>query len=208
MLKVGLTGGIGTGKTTVARMFADLGCDVLDADSITRSLFAPGQPVNRAVVEAFGPTVVAPDGSINRAVLGELIFHDSALREKLNSIVHPAIIQRQAAWGQEVAAQDPRAIAIVEAALMVEVGTYRNYDKLIVVTCSPEIQRLRIKERSDLTDEQIESRIASQMPLDEKAKYADFVVDNSGTWENTRRQVEAVLEQLRGEAERELIQKS
>ena len=208
MLKVGLTGGIGTGKTTVARMFADLSCDVLDADSITRSLFAPGQPVNRAVVEAFGPTVVAPDGSINRAVLGELIFHDSALREKLNSIVHPAIIQRQAAWGQEVAAQDPRAIAIVEAALMVEVGTYRNYDKLIVVTCSPEIQRLRIKERSDLTDEQIESRIASQMPLDEKAKYADFVVDNSGTLENTRRQVEAVLEQLRGEAERELIQKS
>src|SRR5262245_31756350 len=147
VLKVGLTGGIGTGKTTVGRMFADLGCYIIDSDAITRSLFAPGQLVNRAVAAAFGSAVVAPDGSINRAVLGEMVFHDSALRDKLNSLVHPAIIQRQAAFIKQLAEQDPDAIAIVEAALMVEVGTYKKYDKLIVVTCSPEIQRSRIKER-------------------------------------------------------------
>jgi dephospho-CoA kinase len=197
MLKVGLTGGIGTGKSTVSRMFADLGCYIIDSDAITRSLFAPGQIVNRAVAAAFGPAVVAPDGSINRAVLAELVFHDSALRQKLNSLVHPAILQRQAAFIKGFAAEDPDGIVIVEAALMVEVGTYQNYDKLIVVTCSPEVQRHRIKERSGLTDEQIESRIASQMPLEEKVKYADFVIDNSADRESTRRKVEKVYDQLR-----------
>jgi dephospho-CoA kinase len=196
MLKVGLTGGIGTGKTMVSRMFADLGCYIIDSDSITRSLFAPGQRVNRAVAAAFGPAVVAPDGSINRAVLGEMVFHDSELREKLNSLVHPAIIQRQAAFIKQLAEQDPHSIAIVEAALMVEVGSYKNYDKLIVVTCSPEVQRRRIKERSGLTDEQIDSRIASQMPLEEKIKYADFVIENSGDREATRKQVERTFAEL------------
>jgi dephospho-CoA kinase len=196
MLKVGLTGGIGTGKTTVGRMFAELGCYIIDSDAITRSLFASGQRVNRAVASAFGPSVVSPDGSINRAVLGELVFHDAALREKLNSLVHPAILQRQAAFIKQLAEQDPNAIAIVEAALMVEVGTYKNYDKLIVVTCSPEVQRRRIKERSGLTDEQVESRIASQMPLEEKAKFADFVIDNSGDREATRKQVERTFADL------------
>jgi dephospho-CoA kinase len=148
------------------------------------------------VAAAFGESVVAQDGSINRAVLGEMVFKDPSLRLKLNSIVHPAIIERQSEFMEAVASRDPDAIAIVEAALMVEVGTYKNYDKLIVVTCSPETQRRRIKERSALTDEQIESRIASQMPLDEKAKYADFVIDNSGDLENTRRQVEGVYQRL------------
>jgi dephospho-CoA kinase len=198
MLKVGLTGGIGTGKTTVSRMFTDLGCPILESDAITHVLFQPGQPVNRAVAAAFGESIVAADGSINRAILGEMVFKDPSLRLKLNSIVHPAIIERQSEFMKAVASRDPQAIAIVEAALMVEVGTYKNYDKLIVVTCSPEIQRRRIKERSALTDQQIESRIASQMPLDEKAKYADFVIDNSGDLENTRRQVETVYQQLRG----------
>jgi len=197
MLRVGLTGGIGTGKSTVGKMFAALGCKVLDADAITHELFAPGQSVNREVAAAFGPQVVAADGGIDRKALAEIVFSDPALRHKLNSIVHPAIRRRQAEFLNSVAAADPDAIAMVEAALMVEVGTYKNYDKLIVVTCDPQIQRARIRERSALSDEEIEARIASQMPLEEKVRYADYVIDNSGDLDATRLQVERIFRELR-----------
>jgi dephospho-CoA kinase len=197
MIKVGLTGGIASGKSMVGRMFEELGCKVIDADLITRQLFQPGNPVNTAVAEAFGPKVVASDGSIDRRVLGEIVFENPELRERLNSLVHPAIKQRQAEFLDQVAAEDPHAVGIVEAALMVEAGTYKNYDKLIVVVCSPETQRRRLRERSGLTPEQIDSRIASQMPMEEKARFADFVIDNSRDMADTRQQVEAVYRELR-----------
>ena len=176
---------------------AELGCKVIDSDRITRQLFEPGNPVNAAVAEAFGPRVVASDGSIDRKVLGEMVFNNAELRQTLNSIVHPAINQRQAEFLAQAAAEDSRAIGIVEAALIVEVGTYKNYDKVIVVTCSPEVQRERLRDRSGLTPEQIETRIASQMPMEEKVKFADFVIDNSGDIGKTRQQVEEVYRQLR-----------
>jgi dephospho-CoA kinase len=182
-------------------MFADLGCQVLDSDLITHQLFAAGEAVNQAVADAFGPSVVAADGSIDRRVLGELVFNDSSLRQKLNAIVHPAIRQRQDAFVEQAGAENPKAIAMIEAALMIEAGTSRNYDKLIVVTCPVEEQRRRLGERSKLTAEQIESRIASQMPMSEKVKQADFVVDNSGTLESTREQVEGIYRQLRSMAD-------
>ena len=197
MLRVGLTGGIASGKSTVGRMFGELGCKVIDSDRITRQLFEPGNPVNARVAEAFGARVVASDGSIDRAVLAELVFENTELRQKLNAIVHPAIKQRQNEFLAQASAEDPRAIGIVEAALIVEVGTYRDYDKLVVVTCSPQVQRERLRERSGLTAEQIESRIASQMPMEEKVKVADFVVDNSGDIGRTRQQVEEIYRQLR-----------
>jgi dephospho-CoA kinase len=197
MLTVGLTGGIASGKTAVGRMLSALGCRVIESDAITRRLFEPGDSVNRAVAEAFGPGVVAPDGSIDRQILGELVFNNSELRQKLNSLVHPAIKERQAEFLAAVAAEDSRAIGIVEAALMIEVGTYKNYDKVIVVKCSPEVQRRRLRERSQLTDEQIEARIGSQMPMEEKVKYADFVIDNSGDLGSTRQQVQDVYRKLR-----------
>jgi len=197
MLKVGLTGGIGTGKSRVGRMFSELGCRVIESDLLTRRLFTPGDPVNKAVAEAFGPRVVASDGSINREVLGEIIFKNAELRQKLNSLVHPAIKQRQLDFLNSVGAEDPHGIGIVEAALMIEVGTYKDYDKVVVVKCSPEVQRRRIKERSPLSDAQIDARIASQMPMDEKVKYADYVVDNSGDIGSTRRQVEDIHRQMR-----------
>jgi dephospho-CoA kinase len=197
MLKVGLTGGIASGKSTVSRMFGELGCKVIDSDQITRKLFEAGTPVNAAVAEAFGPRVVARDGSIDRRVLGEMVFENADLRQKLNSIVHPAIKQRQSEFLAQAAAEDPHAIGIVEAALIVEVGTYRSYDKVVVVTCPPKIQRERLRERSGLTPEQIETRIASQMPMEEKVKFADFVIDNSGDIGRTHQQVEDVYRQLR-----------
>jgi dephospho-CoA kinase len=197
MLKVGLTGGIASGKTTVGRMFGELGCRVIDSDLITRKLFEPGDPVNLAVAAAFGPSVVASNGSIDRRVLGELAFNKPELRQQLNDLVHPAIKQRQADWLTRLQAEDSHAIGIVEAALMIEVGTYKEYDKVIVVKCSLDVQRKRLRERSGLSPQQIESRIASQMPMEEKIKVADFVIDNSGDPGTTRQQVQEVYRQLR-----------
>jgi len=201
MLRVGLTGGIASGKSTVSRMFAELGCKVLDSDRITHELFSPGEPVNRAVAAAFGPSIVASDGSIDRRILGELVFNDVALRQKLNSIVHPAIRQRQEDFLSAVFAASPDAIGMIEAALMFEAGTYKNYDKVIVVTCSVDEQRRRLRERSGLTPDQIEARISAQMPVSEKAKLADFVIDNSGSTESTRKQVEVIYTRLRALSE-------
>jgi dephospho-CoA kinase len=197
MLRVGLTGGIATGKSTVAKMFADLGCHVLDSDAITRELFQPGHAVNALVGKAFGASVVAADGGIDRTKLADLVFKDEGLRQRLNGIVHPAIIERQKEFLEVVAGKDPEGIGMVEAALMVEVGTYRNYDKLIVVVSTPAIQRRRLRERSGLTAEQIRSRIAAQMPLEEKAKFADFIVETSKGLDKTRQQVEEIHRELR-----------
>jgi dephospho-CoA kinase len=199
MLRIGLTGGIATGKSTAGAMFVELGCHLIDSDRITHELLDPGQAVHAAVVQEFGKGILAPDGTIDRRILGNLVFADPKARTALNSLVHPAVIRRQQEWLEEVEEKDPHGIAIVDAALMIEVGTYKNYDKLVVVTCRPEIQRQRLKARSTLTEDQIEARIRSQMPPEEKAKYADFVIDSSGPIAETREQVRKIYEQLRRE---------
>jgi len=197
MLKVGLTGGIATGKTTVGQMFVDLGCHLIDSDEITHELFEPGQEVHSAVIQAFGPSIVATNGGIDRKILGEIVFKDAAARAKLNSLVHPAIIRRQQEFLTEVARKDPQGIGMVSAALMVEIGTYKNYEKVIVLSCPPEIQKARLKSRSGLSDDQINARIAAQMPVEEKVKYGDFVIDTSGELASTLRQVIEVNSKLR-----------
>jgi dephospho-CoA kinase len=200
MLRVGLTGGIATGKSTAGQMFVELGCHLIDSDRITHQLFEPGQNVHRAVVEQFGRRIVAPDGTIDRRVLGDIVFKDPEARLKLNSLVHPAVIQRQQEWLNEIQQKDPKGVAIVDAALMIEVGTYKNYDKVIVVTCTPEIQKRRLLERSGLSEDAINARIRSQMPMTEKVKYADFVIDSSGELADTRRQVTEITARLRESA--------
>jgi dephospho-CoA kinase len=197
MLRVGLTGGIATGKSTVSMMFVELGCHLVDADRITHRFFQPGEPVYTAVIQAFGERILAPDRTIDRKVLGEIVFSDPQARTKLNELVHPAVIQRQRDWLNEMEAKDPTGVSIVDAALMIEVGTYKNYDKIIVVTCPPEVQKQRLRARLGLSEDQIEARIGSQMPLEEKVKYADFVIDTSGALPNTRRQVGEVNSKLR-----------
>jgi dephospho-CoA kinase len=196
MLRVGLTGGIAAGKSSVGKIFVQLGCHLIDSDQITHQLLSPGEAVHAAVVKEFGQRILAPDGTIDRRILGEIVFKNPEAREALNHLVHPAVIARQQEWLKEVEAQDPSGIAFVDAALMIEVGTYKDYDKIVVVICSPDLQRLRLKAKTGLADEQIEARIRSQMPMEEKAKYADFVIDNSGSIEKTREQVESVYSQL------------
>ena len=197
MLRVGLTGGIATGKSAVGEMFVELGCHLIDSDTIAHQLYEPGQPIYDAVVQTFGKRVVASNGTIDRKILGEIVFNDPQARAKLNGLMHPAIVQRQQEWFKEIEAKDPGGIGIVGATLMIEAGNYRNFDKLIVVTCSTEEQKRRLRQRSNLSEEQIEARLRSQMPTEEKVKYADYVIDNSGDLEHTRRQVVEVNSRLR-----------
>ena len=197
MLRVGLTGGIATGKSTVGQMFVELGCHLIDSDRVTHELFEPGLPVHAAVVQAFGTGILAANGTIDRNTLGEIVFKDPAARAKLNGVVHPAVIQRQQKWLKGIETLDPRGIGIVDAALMIEVGTYKNYDKVIVVACAPEEQKRRLKLRLGLTEDQGEARIRSQMPMEEKVKFADYVIDTSGDLSHTRRQVVEINSKLR-----------
>ena len=144
-----------------------------------------------AVVKEFGIRIIGADQAIDRRILGEIVFNDPQARARLNSLVHPAVIARQREWLKEVEAQDPGGVAIVDAALMIEAGTYRNYDKLIVVICEPEIQKQRLRARSGLSEDQIEARIRSQMPMEEKAKYANYIIETSGSIESTASKLRA-----------------
>jgi dephospho-CoA kinase len=194
MLRVGLTGGIACGKTTVARMFAALGLPVLEADAVAHALLEPGQPAYAAVVAEFGPQVLRADGTVDRSRLGEIVFADRNRLERLNQLVHPGVREAIERWFVEQAGRGAR-VAIVEAALLVEAGYHRQFDRLIVVWCRPEQQRERLLARG-LSPQMIEQRLAAQWPLEEKRRLADDVVDCSGSLEQTRRQVEALATQL------------
>ena len=197
MLKVGLTGSIAVGKSFVLGVLAELGCRVLDADTTARDVVVPGRPGLNAVIEAFGEGILRGDGTLDRAALGKLVFADEEKRQLLNSILHPFIIAAQddriRRWEQD----DPNGIAVVDAALMIESGGYRRFDKLIVVHCRPEVQLERLRARERLSPEEAAQRIAAQMPQEEKKKYADFLIDTSEGFEDTRRKTEAVLRELK-----------
>jgi dephospho-CoA kinase len=196
MLKVGLTGSIAVGKSFVLNILRELGARTIDADAIARECVAPGTPGLIAVVEEFGRDILKSDGSLDRAQLGAIVFADEAKRQKLNSILHPFIIARQDEIMREWERETPDAIAVVDAALMIESGGYKRFDKLIVVHCRPEDQLARLMKRDDLLHEEAERRIRAQMPQEEKMSYADFLIDTSGGFESTRRQIEAVWQQL------------
>ena len=197
MLKVGLTGSIAVGKTFVLGVLSELGCHVIDADVVARQVALPGSPGLKAVIDAFGEEVLKSDGSLNRARLGEIVFADEAKRQQLNSILHPFIIAAQDAQLRELELQDPKGIVVVDAALMIESGGYQRFDKLIVVHCRPEVQLQRLMRRNKLSREEAEQRIATQMPQEEKKRYADYLIDTSGEFAETRRQTEEVYHALR-----------
>lgn len=200
MLRVGLTGSIGVGKTFVTNVLDELGCHVLDADDLAREVVAPGSAALATVVSSFGPDVVQDDGSLDRAKLGAIVFADSARRQLLNSILHPYIIaeqdQRLRAWE----AEDPDGIGVVDAALMIESGGYKRFDKLIVVHCRPEVQLQRLMNRDGLSREEAEQRVRAQMDQEEKKKFADYLIDTSDGFDSTRQQTQAVYDELRAQA--------
>jgi dephospho-CoA kinase len=205
VLRVGLTGGVACGKSTVARMFADLGARITDADAITHELYRPGQDVYHELVKRFGQEIVKPSGELDRAKLAAAAF-DGGRVEELNKIVHPAVIRQQEQWMREIGAKDPYAVAIVEAALIFEAGAKDRFDKIIVVTCKPAQKIARFAQRTGMSKEEaqadVERRHKAQMPDEQKARRADFVIDNSGPVEATRHQVERIHAELKVLAKR------
>ncbi len=201
MLKVGLTGGIATGKSYVVAVLRELGCEVSDADTLAHQAVEPGKPAYHDIVNEFGPGVLNEDGTLNRAALGALVFADAAKRERLNAIVHPRVYEAQAAWLAAVAARNPQAIAVLDAALIIETGSYKRFDKVVVVWCEPLLQLERLMARNNLPRAQAEARIAAQMLSAEKLKYADFAINTSLGFEDTRRQVEELYVKLNPLAE-------
>ena len=197
MLRVGLTGSIGVGKSFVAGVLGELGCHVLDADTTAREVVEPGAPGLKAVVTAFGAEVLRPDGSLDRQRLGDLIFADEALRQKLNGILHPLIIARQDEWLRRQEEADPHGIAVIDAALMIESGGYERFDRLIIVHCNAAAQLHRVMSRNKLSAEAARQRINSQMPQEEKMKLADYLIDTSGDYSATRKRVEEVYRELK-----------
>ena len=197
MLKVGLTGSIAVGKSFVSGVLAELGCRILDADVTAREVVAPGTPGLNAVVAAFGKEIVREDGTLNRVTLGRIVFAHEEKRQRLNSILHPFIIAAQDDQIRRWEEQDSGGIAVVDAALMIESGGYRRFDKLIVVYCRPEVQLERLIAREGLSPEDAQRRIAAQMTQEEKKKYADFLIDTSDGFEDARRQTEAVFKELK-----------
>jgi dephospho-CoA kinase len=196
MLRVGLTGGIGCGKSTVAAMLRELGCLILEADLLAHRLMEPGQPAYIEIVRDFGRQILAADERIDRPKLAEVVFRDLTWLTRLNQIVHPRVLDALDRQLEDLARKQPHAVAIVEAALLVESRYHERLDRLVVVWCRPEqqIERLiaRGMERSDA-----DRRIASQMPLEEKRRLADDEIDNSETPEHTRQQVDALVEKFR-----------
>jgi dephospho-CoA kinase len=209
MLKVGLTGGIASGKSIVGEMFVTLGAHLIPADNIAHELMQPGQAVYHEVVAHFGREILNFDGTVNRSQLAEAAFgvpgagKTSRVKE-LNRIVHPAVIRRQEEWMEEVGRREPNAVAIVEAALILEAGAGKRFDRLIVVTCTDEQRAARFAKRQKIDLEtarkEVARRMAAQLPDAEKIKAADFVIDNSGPLDQTRAQVEQAWAKLPGEA--------
>jgi dephospho-CoA kinase len=186
MLRVGLTGSIAVGKSFVSGVLAGLGCHLLDADETAREVVEPGSPGLRDVVAIFGDSVVKSDGTLDRNALGAMVFADASKRGTLNSILHPYIIAQQDQRLREWEVVDPDGIAIVDAALMIESGGYKRFDKLIVVHCRADVQLHRLMSRDNLTRAEAERRISAQMPQEEKKKFADYLIDTSEGFDETR----------------------
>ena len=189
------------GKSFVSGVLAELGCRVLDADRTAREVVERNSPALREVIAQFGPEIVQSDGTLDRAALGALIFADASKRAILNSILHPYIIAQQDERLREWEAVDADGIAIVDAALMIESGGYKRFDKLIVVHCRPEVQVERLMSRDKLDRAEAEQRIAAQMPQDEKKKFADYLIDTSDGFEEARRSAVEVYGKLRQQLE-------
>jgi dephospho-CoA kinase len=197
MLRVGLTGGLASGKSFVGHTLADLGCHLIQADELGHQVLLPGGEAYDEVIQEFGDEILDQDRFIIRKKLGDLVFGKPELLEKLSKIVHPHVGTRQKRMIDEIVQADPKAIIVVEAAILVETGSYKKCDRLIVAFCSDEQQMERAMKRGAYTREEVQARLSRQLPLAEKLKVADYVIDTSGTKEHTTEQVRTVYGSLR-----------
>jgi dephospho-CoA kinase len=200
-LLVGLTGGIATGKSTVSALLRELGCEIIDADRLAREVVAPGQPALAQIATEFGRDVLTPDGALDRKQLGAIVFADPVRRLRLEAITHPAIRERFTARLDELAAKGFTGIVVFDAPVMIESGNYKNMERMIVVVTDDATQMARLNGRDGTGDAENRRKIASQMPLAEKARLADYVIDNSGSREATAEQVRRVFAALMSELE-------
>ena len=194
MRRIGITGNIGCGKSTAAAILAGFGAHVIDADAVVHRLLDPGSSVYDRVIEAFGQSVTHSDGRINRRALGDVVFADPDKRALLNSLIHPEVLRVILRRIDDLEKEDPDGVAVVDAALLVETGLHEDFETLIVVTCPPEIQVERIMRRDGLGPSEAQSRMAAQMPAEEKAKVADYRIDNSGSKDDTRGQLRRIYD--------------
>jgi dephospho-CoA kinase len=200
MLKVGLTGGLACGKSFVGQALADMGCLVIQADELGHQVLAPGGEAYDAVIREFGREIVTSENTIDRKALASRVFSDPEKLARLNAIVHPAVFRREDELIAEHSAREPEGIAVVEAAILIETGSHRRYDKLILVTCAEEQQVERAMRREGAMESDVRARLSRQMPLAGKRKFADFVIDTSGEKQDTLRQTRAVYQALRSES--------
>ena len=200
MLQVGLTGGIATGKSTVSRLFVECGAHLIDADVLAREVVTPRQPALRKITETFGREMLRPDGALDRDRLGKVVFGDPKQLEKLNAIVHPYVAVAQEQRSREIAGKDPHAVIVYDAALLIEAGAHTRMDKIIVVTADEQTQLARLKARDHLSTEKATRRIAAQMPLAEKVKAADYVIDGTLPLEQLRKEVQRIYDELKRQA--------
>lgn len=189
-MNIGLTGGIATGKSTVARMLADKGAAIIDLDRIAREVVEPGQPTLARIAERFGQAVLQPNGSLDRKRLGAVVFADAAERKALEAIIHPAIRAVMKEQMAEYAAREPDRPVVVDVPLLFESGLAHNFDRVMVVYVPRELQKSRLLERDGLTDEEAERRLSAQMPIEDKKRQADILIDNSGNEAHTAEQVD------------------
>ncbi|TLY25255.1 MAG: dephospho-CoA kinase [Nitrospirae bacterium] len=196
MVLVGLTGGIATGKSTISRLFVECGAHLIDADVLAREVVTPRQPALRKIAETFGREMLRPDGTLDRDRLGKVVFGDPKLLEKLNAIVHPYVAVVQEQRSREIAEKDPHAVIVYDAALLIEAGAHTRMDTIIVVTADEQTQLARLKARDHLSTAEATRRIAAQMPLAEKVKAADYVIDGTLPMEQLRKEVLRIYKDL------------
>jgi dephospho-CoA kinase len=201
----GLTGGVASGKSTVARFFAELGAKVVDADRLAHELIRSPLPAYHEIVAGFGEEILDPSGEIDRQRLGAIVFANPQKLRQLNAILHPRIIERAAELSAQYHAQNSAAVIVVDAALIYEAGMEGRFTKMLVAWCRPDQQVERLMAKATVSREEAERRIATQMPTEEKRRRADYVIDCSGTKENTRAQVQALYPQLRSLVEGEQV---
>ena len=197
MISAGLTGGIGSGKSTVATMFQRLGATTINSDEIGRSMMQPGTVVYDRIVSGFGPDVVDASGKLDRVKLANIVFNDLDKLKHLNAIVHAPVLREIDRQIQLQRSRDPQAVVLVESAVLFEAGQHRRFDKIIVAWCTPEQQIERYMKRAPISEEDIRRRMAAQMPGDEKKKMADFVIDTSRTMADTEGEVNKVFESMK-----------